>query len=174
MRNMKKTFLKTNALLGLTVLAAMSLSACGRSDYNGTYTGYQTSVAPAAGSTQSNYPSYQSQSAGVVQASLTSNGDSVTGTYNLTSSGGNTGSYYQSASSGGSYQLQASSVNSNSLTNVMLIPTSQSYGGCTLTGSLTSSNGGKSLSGTLNPLGQTQNTGYSTCQAVQINLTRNN
>lgn len=169
MRTQKLALLITTAILGL------SLSSCGKERYSGTYTGYQVSV-PATGTTQTqtNYQNntmYGSNQSSIVTANLNSNGETVTGTYSL--SGGNTG-YQNSGSTNTTYQFTANSSSSGPLSNVMLIPSSNGTGSnmsmssCMLTGSLTSSNSGKSITGTLSPL----NAGY--CQSVQITLNRTN
>lgn len=156
-------------ILMAVAVAVLGLSSCGRENYNGTYTGYQM-AAQTTGT--SSYYNYSMAGNSAVTASLTSNGDSVTGTYQLT--GGS--SYYNTSTS---YQLTANSSQSGQLTAVTLIPTSNMYNntGCGfLTGTLTTSNKGQMITGTLTPSGAAAYSGAqsSMCPSVQISLTRNN
>lgn len=165
-----------NKKLLMVVMGSLALSACGKNNYNGTYTGYETSAASAAQTTntgmqQGGYYPQQNMGGGtgIVTLTLKQDGDIVSGTYatQVSNSGYNTG-YGNAGSSNGSGTFSASSQKSNSLDNVQLAITYGSVTGsagsyspygntggttCILSGNLQSSNDGKSLSGTLNMIG---------------------
>lgn len=173
-----------------TVALAMGLTGCGKDKYDGTYTGYQIRLPAASpsGTPTTNYNYGTTTPASPVTVTLANNGDSVTGTYQVTMSNGvgtsgyngyntgnNTGYNNGAYNAGESYQFNASSASAGSLTNVMMIPTTVAYGSLNsncgvLQGSLTSQNKGQTLSGTLSPLpGAASN-----CGALQLQLTRGN
>lgn len=176
------------ALLVATAILGIGLSSCGKDSYDGNYTGYEIEVNQAANNQPQNqypnqpqnqypnqYPNYPqnggygNNQSSVVEAKLNSSGETVTGTYTLAA---NTYQYNQNSSTPISYQLTANSTSSGSLSNVMLIPTgngsNMGMSSCVLTGSLSSSNSGKTITGTLSPL----NAGY--CKSKQITLNRTN
>ena len=139
----------------LAVLGALAMSACGKSNFNGTYTGYETGMNGASPAT----------------LVLKEDGGSVTGTYTVTQTQSMFGGQAGGSQSG---QLTASAEGKDSLTNVTLImstttpaannangqPWSQplsnntgSMSGGFFTGSLASANDGRQLSGTLTQQG---------------------
>lgn len=170
--------LNQKKILMAVAVAVLGLSSCGRDNYNGTYTGYQTaSAVTTTGTPQTGYPQtgyYSQNGSGTVTASLSNNGDVVTGTYQVQPSG------YTSMGMGSqSYQVQANSAQSSQLSNVVLIPTTSMYSAAqcgAFTGSLSSSNHGQILSGTLTPGGMPGMSGAqnSMCPPVTVSLTRNN
>jgi hypothetical protein len=178
----KKNMLKTNqVLLAVASLLAIGLSGCGKENYQGTYTGYD--VASASTTAPTGTTGYNPNTPPVNQAprtvtlTLSNNGDLVSGTYTAAATNQFNGGYstYNSGfSTGATYTFSASSSTSGQLTNVTMIPSAStggsSYSSCALQGSLSSSDKGQSITGTLSPFGYAN----SGCTAITINLTRPN
>lgn len=174
--------LKTNQVL--TALAAVALSVgltgCGKDNYQGTYQGFeQLSSAQTAQTGQNGQPipqynyNYQNNQANMVTLTLTNNGDAVTGTYSVTQSYGN---MYQTPMNMGNTtsQFTASSENSGSLSNVMLYRNVNGMA-CLYTGTLTSSNHGQTITGTLSSPSANQSGAWgASCSQITLNLTRGN
>jgi len=169
--------LKTNKVL--MAIAAMTLAAgltgCGRENYQGTYTGYEQKLATTGttgtftGSGGMNQPS-------LVTLTLTDSGNVATGSYTVSQSyqmspfPTNQGQQTQAG------QFTASTENSGSLTNVQLMRF-EAMGGsaCLYTGSLSSSNRGQTINGTLtSPSASQSGSNMNMCPSIQISLTRGN
>lgn len=159
-----------NKKLVMVALAAVALSACGKNDFNGTYTGYET-----ASGTQSGY----GMGATPVTLNLKQNDEFVTGTYTAQSSM-YTGGQSQSVTG----QFSASAQNSDKLDNVQLIVSQSGYGGYNgyptgsgsgyygsgqiYSGSLSASDDGRRLQGTLNMMGGSYG-GMTTGKTLMLN-----
>lgn len=139
-----------NKKLMMVALAAVALSACGKNDFNGTYTGYETQSGSTGGMGMG-YPT-------PVTLNLKQNDEYVTGTYTS-----------QAQFQGGQSmtgQFSASAKSSDKLDNVQLIMTAsggQWNGGMPgngmgsfFSGSLSSQDDGRRLTGTLNQMGGMQ------------------
>lgn len=181
--------MKSNRVL-LAVAAvtlAMGLTGCGKDKYDGTYTGFEVRSVTTQGAQPTPTVGTGMSSARAVTVTLANNGDAVTGTYQVTMSNGvgsmgyngyNSYSPYSPyamgnmSGAGESYQLTASSAQSGSLTNVMLVSTGgySMYSNCLMQGSLTSENHGQTLSGTLS----SPSSAASNCGTIQLTLTRGN
>jgi len=147
-----------NKKLWMVAFAALAFTGCGKNDFNGTYTGYETQSAGSVGGTVGNYGGYATP----VTLQLKQEDDFVTGSYSA-----------QSSYSGGQSmtgQFTASAKDADKLTNVQLVLSyssgaggypNQGYGsypnyntgGSFYSGELSSQNDGRSLSGTLNMMG---------------------
>jgi hypothetical protein len=178
MTNTKKIFLAI-----ATVTLSLGLTGCGKDNYEGTYTGLELPVAstttptPTQGGYQypNQYPNqtsygYGQYGANQVSLTLTNNGDVVSGNYTVTSTGMNSG--YGNTSG----TFRANSSNSGSLSDVYLLKSAPGgYQQCIYQGSLSSTNHGQTLTGTLSTAQVGVSGGqYSYCPSISLNLTRGN
>ncbi len=171
--------LKTNkVLLAITAMTlSFGLTGCGKDNYQGTYTGYevlgQAQTTTTTGGTNPQYYPQAGYGTNMVTLTLTDSGNVVSGTYSVTSAYQTTGQYPQTGAAMTS-QFQASAENSGSLSNVSLLKISQ-YGGqpCLYTGSLSSSNHGQTINGTLNAAATSGQIG-NYCGTLTLSLTRGN
>ncbi len=162
---------------------ALGLTGCGKDNYQGTYTGTEIRAAGTVGgtTTQQNY-GYGQNMARAVTLTLSNNGDVVSGTYQVTQSSmyggtqpgqpGQTGYGTQE-----SYQFTGSTASSGQITNVMLISTGgySQYSMCFMQGSLSSSNHGQQITGTLtSATASSSGAQNSQCGSLTLNLIRGN
>ncbi len=161
--------MKRNKILITVSFLALALTACGKNNYNGNYTGAEIKT-PVAVSGQTQGYGGQSQYR-QVSADLSHNGQIVTGTYNIVQpSYGQT----QTPTTGSqeTYRFEANANSSDKLEAVRLIPMNSYSGGCVLEGSLSAIENGRRLTGTLNPPAANYQWGGSTCMPTQVTLDR--
>jgi hypothetical protein len=172
--------LKTkNVLLAIAALSlSFGLTGCGKDNYQGTYTGTEIRAAATTGGTTTNNNYYGQNMARAVTLTLSNSGDVVSGTYQVTQSqmyGGQTGQTGYGTQE--SYQFTGSSSSSGQITNVMLISTGgySQYSQCFMQGSLSSSNHGQQITGTLtSATASSSGAQTSQCGSLTLNLIRGN
>jgi hypothetical protein len=177
----------------LMVVAAsvlgLSLSGCGKDNYNGQYTGSEITI-PQQGQAQQQqqlpnqpptpyYPQgnyMMGQQYRQVTVNLSHNGDIVTGDYTATNTAMGANYPSQMPMNNGmteTYRLEATARNANRLDEVRLIPMNNMYGSnCILQGALDAVEDGARLQGTLSPVNVTTQTGMSYCAPKQVTLDR--
>jgi hypothetical protein len=168
----------------IVTFAALGLTACGKDNYNGQYTGSEVKI-PQSGQTGQTggsqygygYSMYGTQYSAVT-ANLSHNGDVVTGQYEAQNSMYGGGTYNQYPSSTGTtgtgqmYRFEATAKQANRLEGVRLIPLNSYSGGCILEGSLEAVDDGARITGTLNPANVGYQSGMYFCLPTQITLDR--
>lgn len=164
--------MKSNKILIAVSLLALALTACGKDNYNGNYTGAEIKT-PVAVSGQTQQYGGQSQYR-QVSADLSHNGQIVTGTYNIVQPAYAQSQTPMSTTNQETYRFEATANSADKLEGVRLIPMSSygSAGGCVLEGSLQAIENGRRLTGTLNPPAANYQWGGSMCMPTQVTLDR--